>query len=288
MKPGTSKQNTVSFDKLNSDFSDISDCESPAKKLKLEYVHKLKPVDSVEQQQGEASVNLDDDNTAATSSINKQKKLATSSSTSNFGDRTVPESKKRGRGLDWIQLENFETLHDYQASDIGKEIANDFVQHKKYKSDTVYWCRYVKKKDFKCGKKYKLVKKLDGSVDVLQPNENVNHDHNKVSNTRKTNDYASCEKSIKNLLSLDVKTRIIRKVLKDNNFIAEDISKHTFQQKLYREKKKLSQAAVKINYETLKEIIEVNSGAPRDVNEPFIVQSSVDDVNQLRYIMIIR
>ena len=51
MKPGTSKQNTVSFDKLNSDFSDISDCESPAKKLKLEYVHKLKPVDSVEQQQ---------------------------------------------------------------------------------------------------------------------------------------------------------------------------------------------------------------------------------------------
>ena len=138
-----------------------------------------------------------------------------------------------------------------------------------------FWCEIVffpllvslcKKKDFKCGKKYKLVKKLDGSVDVLQPNENVNHDHNKVSNTRKTNDYASCEKSIKNLLSLDVKTRIIRKDLKDNNLIAEDISKHTFQQKLYREKKKLSQAAVKINYETLKEIIEVNSGAPRDVN----------------------
>ena len=89
-------------------------------------------------------------------------------------------------------------------------------------------------------------------------------------------------------MSLDVKTKIIRKDLKDNNLIAEDISKHTFQQKLYREKKKLSQAAVKINYETLKEIIEVNSGAPRDVNEPFIVQSSVDDVNQLRYIMIIR
>ena len=45
---------------------------------------------------------------------------------------------------------------DYQASDIRKEIANDFVQHKKYKSDTVYWCHYAKKKDFKGGKSINL------------------------------------------------------------------------------------------------------------------------------------
>ena len=90
------------------------------------------------------------------------------------------------------------------------------------------------------------------------------------------------------MLSLDVKTRIIRKELKENSLLEENISKKTFQQKLYREKKKLSQAAVKINYETLEEIIEVNSAAPNDKNEPYIVRSSVSSANELRFIMIIR
>ena len=265
MKPGTS------FDNLNADLSDISDSESPVKK-------KLKPVDTVEPVDKDAP---------PSPILKKKKKLAASSSTSNFGDRTTQERKKRGKGIEWISFESFETFQEYEASDIGKEIKNDFIQHKKYKSDTVYWCRYAKKKDFKCEKKYKLVKNLNGSVDVLQPEENI-HDHIKVSNTRKTNDYASCDNSIKKMLSLDVKTRIIRKELKENSLLEENISKKTFQQKLYREKKKLSQAAVKINYETLEEIIEVNSAAPNDKNEPYIVRSSVSSANELRFIMIIR
>ena len=89
-------------------------------------------------------------------------------------------------------------------------------------------------------------------------------------------------------MDLQVKTRVIRKDLKEKSVIREETSKSNFQQKLHRERVKLNQAAVKINYNQLKEIIEAKSIPSQDVNEPYIVYSSINDSEELRYMMIIR
>ena len=136
--------------------------------------------------------------------------------------------------------------------------------------------------------KYKVVKNLDGSWEIQEPLEEIKHNHDKIANTRKYQDYATANKLIGERLDLQVKTRVIRKDLKEKSVISEETSKSIFQKKLYRERVKLNQAAVKINYNQLKEIIEAKSIPSQDVNEPYIVYSSINDSEELRYMMIIR
>ena len=62
---------------------------------------------------------------------------------------------------------------------------------------------------------------------------------------------------------------------KEKRKISEKTSRNTFQQKLHRERVKLNQAAVKINYNQLKETIEAKNIPSQDVNEPYIVYSSI-------------
>ena len=218
----------------------------------------------------------------------KKKRFNTKSSTSNFGDITV-ETKKRGKAVDWQTFHKFDSYDSFESSELGKEVKSDFVKHKVNKDGTgVYFCRYGKKKDFKCEVKYKVVKNLDGSWEIQEPLEEIKHNHDKIANTRKYQDYATANKLIGERLDLQVKTRVIRKDLKEKSVISEETSKSIFQKKLYRERVKLNQAAVKINYNQLKEIIEAKSIPSQDVNEPYIVYSSINDSEELRYMMIIR
>ena len=82
-------------------------------------------------------------------------------------------------------------------------------------------------------------------------------------------------------MDLQVKTRVIRKEMKEKGEISEETSKSTFRQKLHRER-------VKKTNDQLKEIVEAKSIPSQDVNEPYIVYSSINDSKELRYMMIIR
>ena len=80
------------------------------------------------------NVNVNEDTTAARGNINKDGKTV------------------RGKDINWLDFENFETVEEYFASDLFKKISDEFTLRRKHEWDyadiEIHTCKFARRIGF--------------------------------------------------------------------------------------------------------------------------------------------
>ena len=143
----------------------------------------------------------------------------------------------------------------------------------------------------KCQGEVRIENAIDGSFKIYTaPEKSIHNSHSVIEGERKYHDYVDCNSDIKKNLNLDVKTRLIRKELRDNEMIDSKVTNKVLQCKVNRERKKLNLSSKQIDLNELKETCESHSKKPKDSKDPYVMHYSIEriDTESLRYCIIIR
>lgn len=202
---------------------------------------------------------------------------------------TNPKGQKvRGKDIVWIEYLHFNSLEDFNTSDIWKDIKENFTRMRKtaflYADTELYVCKYSRKVGYKaCNYKFMIRYLTTSDEVVIDVDENYEHVHEREENfEHNTNVFQwtsqQAEIIIQGILN-EAKPAVIRRNLTRNNAFINGNEPTALQlsNKIAYLRRTLKSTSQILTTHDLRENIATKLQIPEDENQAYIVYHEVRD-----------